>query len=107
MKLDVPGVMNPLTNFTTVHDNGQLNHIRKTEFFLEDLKNNKLPSVSGIIPETRVSEHPPSSIHAGQTYATGLIHATMQSQSWDSTLILLAWDDWEVSTIISNHLTLT
>ena len=58
MKLDVPGVMNPLPNFTTVHDNGQLNHIRKTEFFLEDLKNNKLPAVSWIIPENAVSEHP-------------------------------------------------
>lgn len=94
MKLEVPGVMNPLPNFTTVHDNGQLNHIRKTEAFLTDLKNNKLPSVSWIIPENGVSEHPSSSIHAGQAYVTGLINAIMQSQYWDSTVIILAWDDW-------------
>jgi len=94
MKLDVPGVMNPLPNFTTVHDNGQLNYIRKTEVFLTDLKNKKLPSVSWIIPENGVSEHPPSSIHAGQAYVTGLINAIMQSSYWDSTVIILAWDDW-------------
>ena len=94
MKLDVPGVMNPLANFTTVHDNGQLNHIRKTEFFLDDLKNSKLPSVSWIIPENGVSEHPPSSIHAGQAYVTGLINAIMQSPYWESSVIFLAWDDW-------------
>ena len=94
MKLDVPGVMNPLPNFTTVHDNGQLNYIRKTEVFLTDLKNKKLPSVSWIIPENGVSEHPSSSIHAGQAYVTGLINAIMQSSYWDNIVIILAWDDW-------------
>jgi phospholipase C len=94
MKLDVPGVMNPLRNFTTVHDNGQLDHIRKTEVFLTDLKNNSLPSVSWVIPENGVSEHPPASIHAGQAYVTALINAIMQSSYWESTIIILAWDDW-------------
>jgi len=94
LRLDVPGIMNPLPNFTTVHDNGQLDHIRKTEVFLTDLKSNKLPSVSWIIPDNAVSEHPPSSVHAGQAYVTELINAIMQSSYWDSTVILLAWDDW-------------
>jgi phospholipase C len=94
MKLDVPGVMNPLLNFTTVHDNGELGNIRKTEVFLAGLKNNKLPAVSWIIPEIGVSEHPPSSIHAGQAYVTGLINAIMQSPYWEDTIIILAWDDW-------------
>lgn len=94
MKLDVPGVMNPLPNFTTVHDNGELDHIRPTKTFLTDLKSNKLPSVSWIIPEYGVSDHPTTSIHAGQAYVTGLINAIMQSPDWDSTVIILAWDDW-------------
>ncbi len=94
MKLDVPGVMNPLPNFTTVHENGQLDHIRETEAFLNDLKTGQLPSVSWIIPENAVSEHPPSSIHAGQAYVTNLINTIMQSPAWDSTVIILAWDDW-------------
>ncbi len=94
MKLDVPGVMNPLPNFTTVHDNDQLGNIRKTEVFLTDLKNNKLPSVSWVIPENAVSEHPSSSVHAGQAYVTNLINAIMRSPDWNSTVIILAWDDW-------------
>ena len=94
LKLDVPGVMNPLVNFTTVHDNGQMDHIRETQAFLTDLKTNKLPAVAWIIPENGVSEHPPSSVHAGQAYVTGLINAIMQSRDWEHTIILLAWDDW-------------
>ena len=94
MMLNVPGVMNPLPNFTTVHDDGQLDHIRRTEVFISDLKNNSLPSVSWIIPENGVSEHPPTSIHAGQAYVTNLINAIMQSPYWESTVIILAWDDW-------------
>jgi phospholipase C len=94
MKLNVPGVMNPLPNFTTVHDNGELDHIQETETFLADLKNGKLSSVSWIIPELAVSEHAPASIRAGQAYVTNLINTIMQSPYWDSTVIILAWDDW-------------
>jgi phospholipase C len=94
MKLDVPGVMNPLPNFTTVHDNGELDHIRPTKTFLTDLKNNTLPAVSWVIPEYGVSDHPATSIHAGQAYVTGLVNTIMQSLVWNDTVILLAWDDW-------------
>ena len=31
---------------------------------------------------------------AGQVYVTGLINAIMRSPDWDSTVILLSWDDW-------------
>jgi hypothetical protein len=55
---------------------------------------NKLPSVAWVIPENGVSEHPPSSIHAGQAYVTGLINAIMRSSYWKDTVIILAWDDW-------------
>lgn len=94
MKLNVPGVMNPLPNFTTVHDNGQLDHIRSTVAFLQDLKADTLPAVAWVIPENAVSDHPPSSIHAGQAYVTGLINAIMQSAVWNCSVIILAWDDW-------------
>jgi hypothetical protein len=58
------------------------------------LKDDTLPAISWIIPENGVSDHPASSIHAGQTYVTGLINAIMQSPEWDTTVIFLAWDDW-------------
>jgi len=94
LKLDIPSVINPLPNFDTVHEDDQLSHIRPTTEFLASLKDGTLPQVSWIIPENGVSEHPPSSIHDGQAYVTGLINSIMQSPEWDSTVILLAWDDW-------------
>lgn len=94
LRLDVPSIMNPLPNFTTVHDNRELDHVRPTSEFLASLKDGSLPAISWIIPENGVSDHPASSIHAGQAYVTGLINEIMQSPEWDSTVILLAWDDW-------------
>ena len=94
LALNVPSIMNPLPNFSTVHEDGELNHILPTAKFLALLKEGGLPSISWIIPENGVSDHPASSIHAGQAYVTGLINAIMQSPEWDSTIILLAWDDW-------------
>jgi phospholipase C len=41
-----------------------------------------------------VSEHPTSSINAGQAYVTSLINATGRSPEWNSTAIFLTWDDW-------------
>lgn len=94
LNLDVPSVMNPLPNFATVHEDNQLSHIRATAEFLASLSDGSLPAISWIIPENGASDHPPTSIHAGQAYVTGLINAIMQSPEWGSTVILLAWDDW-------------
>lgn len=94
LNLDVPGIMNPLPNFAAVHEDGQLNDVRRTNEFLASLTDGTLPAVSWVIPENGVSDHPPSSIHAGQDYVTGLINRIMQSPEWNSTVILLAWDDW-------------
>jgi phospholipase C len=94
LQLDVPSIMNPLPNFSTVHEDTQLDHVRPTTEFLASLHDGSLPAVSWIIPENGVSDHPPSSIHAGQAYVTELINEIMQSPEWDSTAIFLAWDDW-------------
>ena len=40
------------------------------------------------------SEHPNSSIKAGQNYVAGLINTVMCSPAWSSTAVFLAWDDW-------------
>jgi hypothetical protein len=41
-----------------------------------------------------VSEHPPWSVSAGQSFVTSLINAVMRSPDWSSTAIFLTWDDW-------------
>jgi len=94
LHLTVPSIWNPLPNFTTVHQDGQLGNIRPLDAYFEAANDGKLPAVCWIVPNDTVSEHGPGSIHAGQAYVTRLINAAMQGPEWDSTAIFLAWDDW-------------
>ncbi len=93
-KLAVPGIWNPLPGFDTVRQDGQVKNIQTLDRYLEAAKNGTLPAVSWIVPENKVSEHPPAKVSAGQAYVTGLINAAMQGPDWDSTAIFLSWDDW-------------
>jgi phospholipase C len=89
-----PGIWNPLPYFDTVKDDGELGNIKPISDFYAAARDGKLPSVSWVIPNSRVSEHPPALISRGQSYVTGLINAVMQSPDWPSTAIFLSWDDW-------------
>ncbi len=90
----VPGIWNPLPGFDTVKQDGQLKNIMTIDKFFKAARNGKLPTVSWVVPEETVSEHPPARISAGQAYVTSLINAVMKSPDWGSTVIFLAWDDW-------------
>ena len=89
-----PGIWNPLPWFKTVHDDGEIGNIQTVDRFLTDANAGTLPSVSWVVPNGRLSEHPPALVSAGQSYVTGLINAVMQGPDWGSTAIFLAWDDW-------------
>jgi phospholipase C len=92
-----PGIWNPLPNFTDVNQDGQLGNIQSLNGFYAAVHNQNacgLPNVSWLEPNGTVSEHPASSIAAGQTYVTTLIDAIMRSPCWNSTAIFLSWDDW-------------
>jgi len=89
-----PGIWNPLPDFTTVKQDGQLGNIQSVSNFYNAAKAGTLPAVSWVVPSGPVSEHPPSRISAGQSYVTSLINAVGQSPDWSSTAIFLAWDDW-------------
>jgi hypothetical protein len=89
-----PGIWNPLPSFDTVRQDHQLNDIRDTSAFYADLRQNRLPAVSWVIPSGVVSEHPTASIRTGQAYVTSLINAIGASKDWGSTAIFLTWDDW-------------
>src|SRR5690348_15718539 len=41
-----------------------------------------------------LSEHPPYDVSAGQQQVVSLVNAVMQSEFWNSTAILLTWDDY-------------
>ena len=89
-----PGIWNPLPSFDTVRQDHQLSNIRDTSAFYTAVRKGRLPAVSWVIPSGDVSEHPTSSIRAGQAYVTSLINAIGRSRDWKSTAIFLAWDDW-------------
>jgi len=90
----VPGIWNPLPNFDTVKQDGQLGNIQTTDNYLIAAKNGMLPAVSWIVPNGALSEHPPALVSTGQGYVTSLINAAMAGPDWKSTAIFLAWDDW-------------
>jgi phospholipase C len=89
-----PGIWNPLPYFDTVKENQQLGNIQQIDSFYSAAKDGSLPSVSWVVPAQAVSEHPPGRLSAGQAYVTTLINAVMNGPDWNSTAILLAWDDW-------------
>ena len=91
---NVPGIWNPLPAFDTVKQDGQLANIQTVDKFFAAARNGTLPAVSWVVPEAKVSEHPPANISVGESYVTQLINSVMQGPDWSSTAILLSWDDW-------------
>ena len=86
---------NPLPAFPAVkNDPTQFSRLTDAAQFYTDAQNGKLPQVSWIIPNSTLSEHPPASVAAGMNYVTGLVNAVMNSPSWNSSAIFIAWDDW-------------
>jgi len=59
-----------------------------------DLQNNSLPQISWVIPPDFLSEHDPASSHVGMIWTTDVIDAIMNSSAWNSTAIILTWDDY-------------
>ncbi|HVR11849.1 MAG TPA: alkaline phosphatase family protein [Thermoanaerobaculia bacterium] len=89
-----PGIWNPLPFFTTVKADNELGNVKDLADFIAAAKAGTLPAVSWVCPNGRFSEHPPALVSDGQNYVTNLINAVMQGPDWQSTAILLAWDDW-------------
>jgi phospholipase C len=93
-KSTTPGIWNPLPNFDTVKQDGQLGNVQSLSNFTQAAQNGTLPAVSWITPNSKESEHPPALVSTGQSYVTGLINSIMHGPDWSSSTIFLAWDDW-------------
>jgi phospholipase C len=61
--------------------------------FVTDALSGKLPAVSWLVTGT-ATEHPPSSVCAGENWAVEQINAIMSGPDWASTAIFLTWDDF-------------
>jgi phospholipase C len=65
------------------------------EGFVKDLKANRMPEVSWLIPSSAYNEHPGgTSVCAGENWTVRTVNAIMRSKYWKSTAIFLTWDDF-------------
>ncbi|MGC9993616.1 MAG: alkaline phosphatase family protein [Candidatus Cybelea sp.] len=63
-----------------------------------DISAGTLPAVSWVIPEDKNSDHPgdhlQGGVDEGPQWVASVVNAMGQSQYWDSTVIIVVWDDW-------------
>jgi phospholipase C len=94
---DLPGtpeLWNVLPDFATVHEDRQLGRVQTSDRFFAAAREGSLPAVSWVLPDWPRSDHPSSSLARGQTWVTSLVNAVMKGPDWESSAILLSWDDW-------------
>jgi phospholipase C len=59
-----------------------------------DITAGALPQVSWLIPDDGNSDHPGSAADRGPSWIASVVNAIGTSQYWDSTAIIVVWDDW-------------
>ncbi len=60
-----------------------------------DIKAGKLPSVAWVIPDYQNSDHPGvGSKDTGPSWVAQIVNAIGKSPYWNSTAIVVVWDDW-------------
>jgi len=97
----------PLFTYFQNHPDQLTEHVKNTQSYVSDIQSGQLPAVSWIIPGTwhqpnwpiacigqSPSEHPPARSDCGMDYVAYLINQVMQSPYWQSTAIVLTWDDY-------------
>ena len=84
----------PLLTMPTFVDNPQrMANIVDLGHLFSDLAHGDLPPVSYLV-QGGTSEHPPGHVVNGQNATVSIIDAIMRSQFWESTAVILTWDDW-------------
>ncbi len=61
--------------------------------FFTDVSGGKLPAMSWVIPDAANSDHPTGSSDNGPSWVASIVNAVGESQYWDSTAIVVVWDD--------------
>ncbi|MBV8196877.1 MAG: hypothetical protein JO263_01970, partial [Candidatus Eremiobacteraeota bacterium] len=61
---------------------------------LSDITNNALPKVAWVIPDFANSDHPGVAADSGPEWTTSILNAVGESKYWNSTAIVVLWDDW-------------
>ena len=84
----------PLLGFDRFLDDPELfSHIVDLDEYYIDLENGTLPSVSYVLL-LGATEHPLSDLSLGQRTMRTMIQMLMQSDVWNSSALLITYDDW-------------
>ncbi len=59
-----------------------------------DITNGTLPAMSWVIPDGVNSDHPAEASDSGPSWVASVVNAIGESQYWNSTAIVIVWDDW-------------
>jgi phospholipase C len=59
-----------------------------------DIKKNKLPDVAWVTPTGDNSDHPQTGKDTGPSWVGSIVNAIGKSSYWDSTAVIVVWDDW-------------
>jgi phospholipase C len=62
--------------------------------FLTDVSNGQLRQISWVTPTWTNSDHPGSNSNTGPQWVASVVNAVGQSKYWDSTAIVIFWDDY-------------
>ena len=71
-----------------------------TQLVFRDIRNGKLPAVSWVVPDACNSDHPGDfasecgARDTGPSWVASVVNAIGKSQYWDSTAVIVVWDDW-------------
>jgi phospholipase C len=68
--------------------------VPKPQQILSDIQNGKLAAVSWVTPDGMHSDHPGSGHTGGPSWVAAIVNAVGKSSYWDSTTIIVTWDDW-------------
>jgi phospholipase C len=85
---------NPFAAKTSTYTEQYAPHFVSRGQIVTDLQDGTLPNVSWVIPSDKLSEHPASNIILGMNWVTAVVNSIMNSQYWNSTAIIVTWDDY-------------
>ncbi|MEX2274453.1 MAG: alkaline phosphatase family protein [Actinomycetota bacterium] len=68
--------------------------VRPVDQFVRDIQDDRLPSVSWVVPRFELSDHPPWNSRYSMNWVTDIVNAAMASPGWEHTAIFVTWDEW-------------
>jgi phospholipase C len=88
--------MNALQMIRHVYEGDMWEKVQPPENFVGDVASGDMPQVSWIIPPESYNEHPGGgkSACAGENWTVHQINTIMESPYWESTAIVVVWDDF-------------